>query len=55
MRITVDTNILVSATFWNGASEKIIEKVEKKEIQLVLSKEIIDEFVRVLNYTNGHN
>jgi putative PIN family toxin of toxin-antitoxin system len=50
MRITVDTNILVSATFWTGASDKIIEKVEKKEIELVLSKEIMEEYVRVLNY-----
>ena len=50
MRITVDTNILVSATFWNGASNKIIEKVEKKEIELILSKDIINEYVKVLNY-----
>lgn len=50
MRITVDTNILVSSTFWNGPSNKIIEKAEKKEIELVLSEEIIQEFVNVLNY-----
>ncbi len=50
MKLTVDTNILVSATFWNGASDKIIEKAEKKEVNLVLSKNIMDEFVKVLNY-----
>lgn len=50
MRITVDTNILVSATFWKGDSEKIIEKAEKKELYLVLSREIIDEYIRVLEY-----
>lgn len=50
MKITVDTNILVSATFWNGVSERIIEKVEKKEIVMVLSREIMEEFVKVLNY-----
>jgi len=50
MRITVDTNLLISATFWYGDSNKIIEKVEKKEIELVLSKEILDEFRDVLDY-----
>ncbi|MCX6709009.1 MAG: putative toxin-antitoxin system toxin component, PIN family [Candidatus Woesearchaeota archaeon] len=50
MKITVDTNVLVSATFWNGDSNTVLEKVENKEIELVLSKEIIEEFARVLGY-----
>ena len=50
MKITLDTNVLVSATFWNGNSNTILEKVENKEIELVLSKEIIEEFARVLSY-----
>jgi uncharacterized protein len=50
MKIVLDTNVLVSATFWNGDSEKIIQKVENKEIELILSKEILDEFDAVLNY-----
>ncbi|MBI2658466.1 putative toxin-antitoxin system toxin component, PIN family [Candidatus Woesearchaeota archaeon] len=50
MKITVDTNILVSATFWNGASDKIISKVEAKEIELVLSAEILNEYAGVLEY-----
>lgn len=50
MRITVDTNILVSATFWHGDSEKVIIKVENKEVRLVLSKNIIKEYAEVLNY-----
>ena len=49
MKITVDTNILVSATFWYGDSYKIIEKVDNKEIELILSKEIIEEYIEVLN------
>ena len=48
MRITVDTNILISAAFWTGDSNRIIDMVEEKEIELVLSKEIIEEFMRVL-------
>ncbi len=50
MKITVDTNILVSATFWTGASDRILEKAEKKEIEIVLSQEIMKEYIKVLNY-----
>ena len=37
IRITVDTNVLVSATFWYGASYRIIELVEQGKVELVLS------------------
>lgn len=50
MKITVDTNVLVSATFWHGDSEKIITKAENKEIELILSKDIIQEYTDVLQY-----
>ena len=51
IRVTVDTNVLVSATFWNGNSEAIIQKAERKELELVLSREIIEEFAKVLDYS----
>jgi uncharacterized protein len=50
MRIVVDTNVLISGTFWTGDSFKILEKVERREITLILSEEIIEEYNRVLNY-----
>lgn len=50
MRICADTNVLLSGSFWDGASSVIIEKVENKELDLVLSKDIIAEFARVLGY-----
>lgn len=50
MRITVDTNVLVSATFWNGNSHKIIEGIEQKQFVLVLSKNILQEYSEVLEY-----
>ena len=50
MRITADTNVLLSATFWLGDSFRIIEKVEKGEIELVLSRDIIQEFGGLLEY-----
>jgi len=50
MKITVDTNVLISSTFWNGNSDKIINLVENNKIELILSEEIIEEFIKVLNY-----
>ena len=50
MKVVVDTNVLVSAAFWDGDSNKIIEKAEKKEIELVTSREILEEFSNVLSY-----
>ena len=50
MKITADTNVLVSATFWHGASDKVMSKAEAKEIQLILSQEIIEEYGKVLQY-----
>ena len=49
-RITLDTNVLISATFWHGASEKLIDKVENKEVILVLSEQILEEYNKVLEY-----
>lgn len=50
MRVTLDTNVLISATFWHGDSEKIIDKAEQREITLVLSQEILEEYYSVLEY-----
>ncbi|MBN2458572.1 putative toxin-antitoxin system toxin component, PIN family [Candidatus Woesearchaeota archaeon] len=50
MKITVDTNILVSATFWKGDPEKIITMAENKVIKLILSKDILNEYTQVLEY-----
>ena len=50
MRITLDTNVLISATFWCGDSNKIMDMVENNEVELILSKEILEEFSEVLDY-----
>jgi len=28
MKITADTNVLISSTFWRGDSDKILDRVE---------------------------
>ena len=50
VRITIDTNIFVAATFWLGASHRVLNLVEEGKIELILSKDIIQEFIDVLGY-----
>ncbi|CCO08448.1 putative toxin-antitoxin system toxin component, PIN family [Desulforamulus hydrothermalis] len=50
MRITVDTNVLISALGWNGAEAAVIEMVLDSSLVLCLSAQILSEFYRVVNY-----
>lgn len=49
MKITTDTNVLISATFWTGSSYKILDLIDKKQIELILSSAIIGEYKDVVN------
>ncbi len=49
IRATLDTNVLVSATFWTGDSFRILELIERGEIVCVLSSFIISEYIKVIN------
>lgn len=50
MRITVDTNILISALGWNGPEAAIIEMALEAKLELCLSAQILSEFYRVTQY-----
>jgi len=47
-KAVLDTNILVSATFWNGNPYKITQKAIENKIQCYISKEILDEYSNTL-------
>ena len=49
MRIVLDTNVLISATFWTGASFRILQLIEQGKATLVLSKQILDEYDRIVH------
>ena len=49
MKIVLDTNVLVSGTFWEGDSAKILNLIDTKEIGLILSEELIEEYNEVIN------
>jgi len=44
MKVVLDTNVLVSATFWKGDSFRIVELTDKKKINCSMSKETIAEY-----------
>lgn len=48
MRATFDTNILVSGVIRKGKPHKLLDHVADKRLELVISKEILDEFVDVI-------
>lgn len=50
MRITVDTNVLISSLGWNGAEAAVIELVLESKLELCLSEQILGEFYRVSKY-----
>ncbi|MBI2233021.1 MAG: putative toxin-antitoxin system toxin component, PIN family [Candidatus Aenigmarchaeota archaeon] len=47
-RVVADTNIIISAIFWNGKPYRVISKGMQGEYQLVTSPEIIDEVLTKL-------
>lgn len=49
MKVTLDTNVLVSGTFWTGDSFTILNLIDKNKFRNVTSKEIIKEYYEVIN------
>src|SRR3989338_8979991 len=49
MKVTLDTNVLVSGTFWSGNSFRILNSIDKNEVKNIISKEIIREYYEVIN------
>jgi len=48
IRVTPDTNVLISALFYCGNERVVLEAAVEGHLQFVLSMEIIDELIRVL-------
>ena len=49
MKVTLDTNVLISGTFWEGEAYKIIQLIEQGKVKSIISKEILIEYNRVLH------
>jgi hypothetical protein len=48
MRIVLDTNVLISGTFWKGDSHKILILIAGGVLTSITSQDIIDEYRKVL-------
>jgi putative PIN family toxin of toxin-antitoxin system len=48
LKITLDTNVIISALFWNGFPNAILRKCIRGEVELILSEEILEEVEEVL-------
>ena len=47
MKIVLDTNVFISGIFFIGPPAQILKAWKEQKIQIVLSKEILDEYQRV--------
>lgn len=50
-RVVLDTNVTISALFWEGYPRKTYELVKGGKIAMLYSKKIEEEFIRVLGYS----
>ena len=48
MRVVLDTNVLISGTYWSGSSFQVLKLAIYGEFSLVISDKILDEYKRVL-------
>ena len=51
MRVVLDTNAVVSALLFTGISSRLVALWQKGLITLLLSREILDEYLRVFSYS----
>lgn len=52
MRVVLDTNVLFSGIFHSGPPAEILKDVLKNKYQIVLSEEIVSEYIEVLHRTS---
>jgi putative PIN family toxin of toxin-antitoxin system len=50
VRVVLDTNVLVSALLFTGIFSELVSLWRRRAITLVLSRAILEEYLRVLSY-----
>jgi putative PIN family toxin of toxin-antitoxin system len=50
VRVALDTNVLISALLFEGVASSLVPLWQKGTITVLLSREILDEYIRVLAY-----
>lgn len=55
MKIVVDTNVVISGVFFNGLPHKLLNEIVLREVEIVASKEILDEYYEIAeDLVNSH-
>lgn len=49
-KVVIDTNVIVSALLFKGDSNKIIALYQERKIIFLISKDILQEYIKVLSY-----
>ena len=49
-KVVLDTNVTISALFWEGNPRKIYDLVREEKLIMLLSDDMEKEFIRVLGY-----
>jgi uncharacterized protein len=47
MEIVLDTNVFISGIFWKGIPRKVVSLWTKNKIQLLITKQIFNEYIRI--------
>ncbi|MCK9266399.1 putative toxin-antitoxin system toxin component, PIN family [bacterium] len=50
LKVVIDTNIFISATLFSGEANRLVSLWQKNYIQLLMSKQVLEEYLRALNY-----
>lgn len=50
LRTVIDTNIFISAVLFSGVASKIVEYWQRGDFVYLLSKPILEEYIKVLSY-----
>lgn len=50
IKVVLDTNVLISAFLWQRDTKEIFNLDKENKIQICVTKEILNEFYRVLSY-----
>lgn len=48
MKIVLDTNVFISGIFWGGSPHIILEMWTINKIQILMTRQILEEYLRVL-------
>ena len=55
MKIVVDTNVVISGTFFGGAPRRVVEAIGKKEIKACHALFDLEEFPFYLEFLLSHS